>query len=114
MYERKLRTSESFLTFFHLRYTAKLKHFLSSKDLKIVIRDLITSGLDYCSSLYVRLSQSALSRLQIVQNAAPLHWLPVHFRVYYEILLFVYGPLFGLAPKYIFQSRTFVCPQLSM
>ena len=82
-------------SFFHLRSIAKIKPFLSLHNLEIVIHALITSWLDYCNSLYIGISQSALSRLQLVQNSAArlltgtkkrdhitpilasLHWLPV-------------------------------------
>ncbi len=64
-------------------------------------------------------SQSLLSRLQLVQNAAArlltgtrkrehispvlisLHWLPVKYRIHFKSLLFVYKGLHGLAPSYI-------------
>ncbi len=67
----------------------------------------ITSRLDYCNSLYAGISQSALSRLQLVLNAEArlltgihkrdhitpvlqaLHWLPVRYRVDLKILLLV-------------------------
>ena len=39
-------------SFFHLRTIAKLKSFLSFKDLEIVIHALISSQIDYCNSLY--------------------------------------------------------------
>ncbi len=59
---------------------------------------------------------SSIARLQMVQNAAAclltgirkyehispilasLHWLPVHFRIKFKILLFVFKSLNGLAP----------------
>ena len=106
-------------SFFHLRSIAKIKPFLSAHDLEIVIHALISSRLDYCNSLYSGISQSSLSRLQLVQNAAArlltgtrrrdhitpvlasLHWLPVRFRIQFKILLFVYKALNGLAPPYI-------------
>lgn len=80
---------------FQLRLVAKVKQFLSKKDLESVTHALISSQLDYCNSLYIGLPQSTLSRLQLVQNAAArlitgtkkrdhvspvlasLHWLPI-------------------------------------
>ncbi len=77
------------------------------------------SKLDYCNSLYTGISQTALSRLQLVQNAAArlltrnhkrdhitpflqsLHWLPVRYRVDFKILLIVYKSLNDMAPSYI-------------
>ncbi len=84
-----------------------------------MIHAFITSRLDYCNSLYAGISQTALSRLQLVQNVAArlltgshkrdhitpvlqsLHWLPVHYRVDLKIVLIVYKSLKGMAPSYI-------------
>ncbi len=86
-------------SFFQLRLLSKTKYFLSFKNLEKVIHAFITSKLDYCNSLYTGISQTALSRLQLVQNAAArlltrshkrdhitpvlqsLHWLPVRYTV---------------------------------
>ncbi len=86
-------------SFFQLRLLSKAKSFLSFKNLEKVIHAFITSKLDYCNSLYTGISQTALSRLQLVQNAAArlltrshkrdhitpvlqsFHWLPVRYRV---------------------------------
>lgn len=85
--------------FFQLRLLSKEKTFLSFKNFEKVIHVFISSRLDYCYSLYVGISHAAMSRLQLVQNAAArlltgakkrnhitpilrsLHWLPVHYRV---------------------------------
>ena len=106
-------------SFFYLRQLAKVKPILTKKHLETVIHAFITSRLDYCNSLYVGVSQSSLARLQLVQNAAArlltgtrkrehitpilasLHWLPVHFRVHFKILLFAFKSLNGLAPRYV-------------
>ncbi len=89
------------------------------KRLESVIHAFISSRLDYCNGLYLGVSQSLLSRLQLVQNAATrlltgtrkrehispvlisLHWLPVKYRIHFKSLLFVYKGLHGLAPSYI-------------
>lgn len=70
--------------------------------------------LDYCNALYFGVRQSFLSRLQLVKKTsaarlltaackstlpmALLHWLPVHHRVSFKILLFVFKCLNILAP----------------
>ncbi len=105
--------------FFHLRQLAKVKSLLAQQHFEAVIHAFITSRLDYCNALYFGVSQSSLVRLQLVQNAAArlltgtrktehitpilasLHWLPVHFRVHFKILLFVFKSLNGLAPPYL-------------
>ncbi len=52
--------------FFQLRLLAKVKPILSSKN----VDAFNTSRLDYCNSLYFGIGQTALSRLQRVQNSA--------------------------------------------
>lgn len=82
-----------------------MKSFLSVPDLETVIHAFISTRLDYCNALYVGISQSLISRLQLVQNAAArlltgikkrehitpvlkrLHWLPVKYRIQYKVLL---------------------------
>lgn len=102
--------------FYHLRRLAKVKLFLSRQHLETLIQAFISSCLDYCNGLYFGLSQSLLSRLQLVQNAAArlltgtrkrdyithalasLHWLSVFHRVHFKILLYVFKCLNDLAP----------------
>ncbi len=106
-------------SFHQLQLLAKVKPYLSFKDLERVIHAFISSRLDYCNSLYVGLDQCSLHRLQLVQNAvahlltgtkkwdhitpvlASLHWLPIHFRIHFKVLLFVFKILSGLAPQYL-------------
>ncbi|KAF7651540.1 hypothetical protein LDENG_00109380 [Lucifuga dentata] len=91
-----------------LQTISKISHFLSPSHLERVIHALISSRLDYCNSLYHGISQAFLRLLQIIPNAAArlltrsnkrdhitpilasLHWLPVHFRINFKILLIVY------------------------
>lgn len=105
--------------FYQLRTIAKMKSFLSVPDLETVIHAFISTRLDYCNALYVGISQSLISRLQLVQNAAArlltgikkrehitpvlkrLHWLPVKYRIQYKVLLYVYKAVHELAPEYI-------------
>ncbi len=88
--------------FLQLRNIAKIRCISSSADLELLIHTFIFSHLDYCNSLYTCLSQAALNRLQLVQNAAArlltrtsrqshitpvlasLHWLPVKFTINYN------------------------------
>ncbi len=118
--------------FFQLRLLAKVKPILSSKNFERVIHAFITSRLDYCNSLYFGTGQTALSRLQRVQNAAArlltstkkrdhitpvlrsLHWLPVRYRVNFKILLLVFKSLNGLVPAYLSDLLTEHRPLLSL
>ncbi|XP_064205653.1 uncharacterized protein LOC135262574, partial [Anguilla rostrata] len=106
-------------SFYHLRQLAKIKPILSRQQFEIVIHAFITTRLDYCNALYVGVSASSISRLQMVQNAAArlltgtrkhehispilasLHWLPIHFRIHFKIILFAFKSLSGLAPPYL-------------
>ena len=106
-------------SFYQLKVLAKVKPFLSPRDLEKVTHAFVTSRLDYCNSLYVGMGQAQISRLQLVQNAAArlltgtrkrehispvlasLHWLPVPYRIDYKLLLIVYKCLNGLAPAYL-------------
>ncbi len=106
-------------SFFQLRLLSKVKSCLSFNDFERVIHAFISSRLDYCNALYVGVSQTSLSRLQLVQNAAArlltgtrkqehispvlasLHWLPVRFRIDFKILTFAFKSLHGLAPSYL-------------
>lgn len=105
-------------SFYHLRI-AKLKLCLPYKDLETVIHAFITSRLDYSDSLYSGLLQTLISRLQMVQNAAvrlltgtkkrdhitpilaSLQWLPVQFRIDFNVAVFVFKALSGQVPQYI-------------
>ena len=78
-----------------------------------------TSKLDYCNAILYGLSKSQLDELQRVQNTAArlvtrskkhehitpvlrnLHWLPVHKRISFKILLMTFKTLNGQSPVYI-------------
>ena len=84
-----------------------------------MVHAFVTSRLDYCNVLLSGCTNSALKRLQLVQNAAArvltrtkkcehispvlktLHWLPIQFRIDYKIVLLTYEALKGLAPEYL-------------
>jgi len=106
-------------SFFQLRQLAKIKPVLQRRHFETVIHAFVTTRLDYCNALYVGIAGSSIARLQLVQNAAArlltgtrkyehispilasLHWLPIHFRIHFKILLFTFKALNGLAPIYL-------------
>ncbi len=97
----------------------QLRLFLTCAEFERVIHAFISSRLDYCNSMYIGINQSYMNRLQTVQNAAArlltgtrkyehitpvllsLHWLPVHFKIEFKNLFFVFKVLNGLAPSYL-------------
>ena len=98
-------------TFYHLRRVAQLRPYLDVGALTTLVRALVISGLDYCNALYVGLPLRLLQKLQVVQNAAArllsgvkkyqhisptlaaLHWLPIHFRIDFKVLMLTYQAL---------------------
>uniref|UniRef100_A0A803THC7 Reverse transcriptase domain-containing protein n=1 Tax=Anolis carolinensis TaxID=28377 RepID=A0A803THC7_ANOCA len=56
--------------FAQLRLVRQLRPFLKKSDLAIVVHALVTSLLDYCNALYLRLPLKMAQKLQLVQRAA--------------------------------------------
>ncbi|KAI5627512.1 hypothetical protein C0J50_12955, partial [Silurus asotus] len=50
---------------YQLKNMARMKSFLTSRDMETVIHAFISPRLDYCNVLYLDVSQSLLSRLQL-------------------------------------------------
>uniref|UniRef100_A0A4W6FHD0 Reverse transcriptase domain-containing protein n=1 Tax=Lates calcarifer TaxID=8187 RepID=A0A4W6FHD0_LATCA len=105
--------------FFHLRNIARIRSFLSMADAEILVHAFVSSRLDYCNVLLSGLPRTSTKSLQMVQNAAArmltksrrfdhitpvlasLHWLPIHVRSDFKVLLMTYKILNGLAPSYL-------------
>ena len=106
-------------SYYHLRNTCKIRKYLTEETTEILVHAFVSSKLDYCNSLLYGLPKHMISSLQSVQNTAArivtltkkfdhitpvliqLHWLPVHFRIIFKVLLLVYKALNGMAPLYI-------------
>ena len=92
---------------------------LTQEATHILVRGLVISHLDYYNSMFAGLPTCRINLLQWVQNTAAklvlgwskydsannalkqLHWLPIHLRVEYKILVQVYKCLTGAAPLYL-------------
>ena len=107
------------ICFNDLRNISYIRRYLSLDATKTIVHALIYSRLDYCNSLYYRLPNTQIQRLQCIQNAAArivlkrrkfyhitpvlieLHWLPLKYRITFKLLLLAYKSLTGQAPLYL-------------
>uniref|UniRef100_A0A8C5LQ96 Ribosomal protein L10e/L16 domain-containing protein n=1 Tax=Leptobrachium leishanense TaxID=445787 RepID=A0A8C5LQ96_9ANUR len=98
---------------------SRIRTFLTAVTTKQLIHALVISRLDYCNNLLSGLPLSHLSPLQSILNAsarlihltrrsvsaAPLceslHWLPIHCRIKFKILILTYKTLTNSAPHYL-------------
>lgn len=105
--------------YFHLRNIGTIRRYLTADTAAQIIHAFVTSKLDYCNSLLYGLSATSLFRLKKVQNTAvriitychswdditphlkKLHWLPIHLRIKYKVILLTFKALNGLAPAYL-------------
>ena len=103
----------------HLRNIAFIRKCLNEDALKMLIHNHVIARLDYCNSIYYRLPNILLKKLQNIQNKAarlikkfPLReritpaliellWLPMKARIIYKICLFTYKTLKFGEPKYL-------------
>jgi len=104
---------------FHIRALRHIHRCVSVDDAKSVATTLVSSRLDYCSSILFGTSTSNLNKLQRVQNAlartvmmtnkcdhitpvlACLHWLPVTARIHFKIALLTFKTPTTHQPSYI-------------
>ena len=104
---------------YHLTNISKILKYLTQDSAQIIIHAFISSKLDYCNSLLYGIPKYFVCKLQRVQNTAArivtltrkydsvapimfkLHWLSVHSRIIFKLLLLVYKALNGKAPSYI-------------
>ena len=105
--------------YFHLRNIGSVRNMLSDDACSQLIHALVTVRIDYCNSLLYGLPEYSLDRLQKILNTAArilrrvpkfdhitetlmdLHWLPVHQRVTFKILILTYQAYHGTAPQYL-------------
>ena len=106
-------------SYFHLRNIQCIRPYLTIQATQAIVHASITSLQDYCNSLLHGTTKTDISKLQCVQNSAArlitdgrkydhitpmlkhLHWLPVHLRIEFKVLLLVYKALHGMAPDYL-------------
>ena len=104
---------------FNIQRIKHIRKYLTKEACKYLVMGLVTSHLDYCNSLLYGLPAIDLNKLQHVQNIASklilqkskyesntlclmeLHWLPIHARIEFKVLVYVYNCLDNAAPVYI-------------
>ena len=103
---------------FHL-HIGRARQYLSDAACQTAIQSLVLSRMDYCCSLLGNIPQAQVHKLQLVQKRAArlitrasprdhiklilarLHWLPVHMRIQFRILVHTYKCLHASSPPYI-------------
>ena len=104
---------------YHIKNIGKIRRFLDRDSCKQIVHAFVTSRLYLNNALLTGIAEDAVTKLQKVQNIGgrvvtrvgvrdhitpvlkDLHWLPVHSRIQYKVLLLVYKTRHGLAPNYI-------------
>ena len=101
-----------------IRLLSRIKHFLMTEQLQLLVCSLVLTVIDYCNILYYGMSKENLRKLQSVQNSAArlackvnsydrvssdelfrrLHWLKVRERIAYKVLVVVHKCVYGKAP----------------
>ena len=99
----------------------RIRKYFDEDSMKTVVHACIISKLDYCNSLLYGLPHSQIGKLQRVQNICArlifnmskfshvtpllkeLHWLPVHLRIEFKMLMIVYKASNDQAPVYIIE-----------
>ncbi len=110
------------------RKIRSIRKYLTVNASKIITQSLVTVRLDYCNSMYVGLPLKTIRRLQISHNNAArvvsrvsrydhitgvlksLHWLPIHRRCQFKLLIMTYKALHRNAPSYICDSLQWYQP----
>ena len=98
--------------FHHLCTISNIRHYLDRDTCVKAVLSLVMSRVDYCNSLLVGQSATALRGLQLAQNYAAhlvmglcwcdhvtpalqaLHWLPIHQRVCYQLMCLLHKTLY--------------------
>ena len=105
--------------FFHLKRLKAIRCFIPKEQFATLIHAFITSRLDFCNSLYYRLPNNLITRIQTVQNACAkcltgrkkydsatqarmdLHWLPIRARASFKILVSAHRVVYSSSPYYL-------------
>ena len=105
--------------FYQIRNIGRIRTYITDDACKTLVNSLVTSRLDYGNAMLYGLPANITNKLQRVQNTAArlisktkkhqhttlilvsLHWLHVHYRCQYKLLMYVFKSLHGSAPVYL-------------
>ena len=105
--------------FHQIRNIGRIRSLITDEACKTLVCSLVTSRLDYGNALLYGTNSCVMTKLQRVQNTAArlitrkrkyesitpvlisMHWLPVHYRCQYKLLLYVFKAIHGNAPIYL-------------
>ena len=97
----------------------KIRHYLDRHTTEKLVHAFVLCHIDFCNSLIFGLPQQQTRKLQVLQNAAArlvtrtrkydsitpvlrnLHWLPVHNRILFKLLVFAFECFHRVAPEYL-------------
>ena len=117
---------------FHLRNIGIVRKQLTDDATKRLTQAIVLSRLDYSNSTLAGISETALEKLQLLQNRAArmvtrtkrrdhispvlisLHWLPVRERIRYKVMMLTFKAFHGLAPPYLNSLITHYIPSRSL
>ena len=104
---------------YHLWSLRHIRKYLTADMANTIDRSVVGSRLDYCNSILYKTTKANITKLQRVQNSlarvvlqmprcahaddlvAQLHWLPVSYRIEYQIVLITYKALKFGQPRYL-------------
>ena len=89
-------------THFHLRGIGRIRNLLTFDATAQLIHALITSRLDFCKQIErLQRIQNQAARNHITPVLRKLHWLRIHDRIIFKILLLTHKAVNNTAPKYL-------------
>ena len=112
----------------NLGVTFNDKFTMDKQTAERLVHAFVMCHIDFCNSLLQGLPAGQIKRLQTIQNSAArlvsrtkkyqsispvlqsLHWLPVHYRIMFKILLLSYQCFHNLAPSYLTELLTIYKP----
>ena len=114
---------------YYLRNISRARRFMDEPTCHYAVRSLVLSRLDYCNGLLSSVPNVHIKRFQRLQNWAArlvfavnrkhdsiplmhsLHWLPIHRRIMFKHLLFVYKSFHNLVPTYLSDCLSIYVPK---